>query len=123
MGWGMCSDQGDGAKSCLADLVLRSPRCQRRILVVVENRPVITGTSTLGGDTDVRDARILGAEIIRENIDVGNCFQRWLAVGRRAENTAVRALPIQSEIAAVTLRTEELESRRRGPLRDVGIQI
>src|SRR5882724_8749439 len=84
---------------------------------------MIAGTSTLGSDTDIRDARKLRTESTRENVDVSNRFQGRFAVSRRAENSAVRALSIQSKVAAVALGSEELEFTFGRPLRDVGIEI
>src|SRR5882724_432731 len=84
---------------------------------------MIAGTSTLGSDTDIRDARKLRTESTRENVDVSNRFQGRFAVSRRAENSAVRALSIQSKVAAVALGSEELEFTVGRPLRDVGIEV
>jgi len=49
---------------------------------------------TFGGNTDVRRARIFGAEAVGENGQLVDRFERRLAVGLRTEYASVRALAV-----------------------------
>ena len=80
---------------------------------------MVVRAAPLGSDPDVPDTRVLGAEVIRENVDFADGFQRRLAFRRRTENAAVGFLPVQREVRPITLGTEEFESPVRIRLRDV----
>src|SRR5579884_2249185 len=107
----------------LSDLVLQCPGCKSSIFFVVEQRAVITVSSARRFDTNIRNAVVLGREIVRHDGDLAHGFERRLAACRLAEDAAVGALAVEREAGAVGLRADELEGAVRIALRDVRIEI
>src|SRR2546423_4976011 len=55
--------KGRGREFSLTNFIVESPGGEGGVLVVVKRRTVIVGTAALGGDADVSDSCVLGAEI------------------------------------------------------------
>ena len=68
-----------GTKSLLRDDVLRLPGGQSGVFVVIKSRAVKLVFAALGGNADIGDSRVFGAEIIGKNIDFADRFERRLA--------------------------------------------
>ena len=79
--------------------------------------------ATLCRNSNVGNPRVLGAEVVRENIQLTDCLKGGLTGGRRAEYRVGGALAVDSKVRAVTLEAEKLEFAITYPLRDVRIQI
>ena len=112
-----------GSKIRLAVYILRRPSCQSRVFVVVKSGTVVARSSALGSYPDIPDARILGAEVVRENVDFTDSLQGRLTAGRCTKNATVGLLAVQREVGPVTLRTQELEGTVCIRLRDIRIQV
>src|SRR6266496_1458674 len=79
--------------------------------------------TALGGNTDVGNSCILGAEVIGENINFAYRLERRLTRAMRTEDCIGRALAVQSETRAVTLEAQKLQFAIAISLRDVWIEI
>src|SRR6185369_6572677 len=74
-------------------------------------------------DANVRHAGVLRREVVREHGELADGLERWLAVGRLAEDRAVRALAVDREGRAVAERPDKLEARVAGRGRDVRVEV
>src|SRR6266849_4395835 len=94
----------------LGDLVADAPGGQRRVPVVIEERAMVRVAPALGGHANIRNAGVFGIEAVRKHGQLANAFERRLAADRLAESRAGGSLPIQGEVGAPALRSDELES-------------
>ena len=76
--------------------------------------------TSLGGDADVGNSRVLGTEVVGKNIDFTNRFERRLTGAVRPEDRIRRPLTVQGETRAVTLKSQKLQFAVTISLRDVG---
>jgi len=60
-------------------LIIKRPRGQRGVVIVVERRSVIVRASAFCADPNVSDARVFRAEIGGQKIDLADGLQRGLA--------------------------------------------
>ena len=74
-------------------------------------------------DADITNSRVLGAEVVGENIDLAYRLERRLTRAVRPEDCIRRALTIQGETRAVTLETQKLQFAIAISLGDVWIEI
>src|SRR6185369_13701826 len=97
---------------------------QRIVLVVVEQRAVVSAAASLCLHANVRNAGVFRGEVLGQHGQFADCFERRLTTRRLAEDATVGALTIEREAGAVALSTNELEAAVAiRTLRDVRVQI
>src|SRR3954464_10958220 len=79
--------------------------------------------AALGGHANARNAGILCAEIIGQNIQLAYCFEGRLTRRGRSVECARGPLSIDCKVRAITLEPEKLECAVAGTLRDVRVQV
>src|ERR1043166_255344 len=79
-------------------------------------------TTALRCHANIRDARVLCVEAVRQNRYFADSFERRLSADRLSETRAGRSLSVEREVGAPALSSNELESIV-GVVGDVGRQI